>query len=288
MRMIPLVVGTFALAVMALPGSVPGQDPTETPAPTERVDSSFGAGHVLLTDFTYTSQSGPNGEDPTGTLIVSGYLDFTASLTCSNVSGNTAVGGFRIETGKRAGDGFLTASVDNGPPRDGRPVDETLYSGYLPKPPVNCPSPGDQPPPGFEATGGGPFTSGDWTLVNGRERLPEGTPAARVARLRVRQGLAGVSPRPDRALALRVRICGLPGSALLRLTQTSSPIGRDRPVGVRTRWHAQLRHDRRCATHRVDWPLTRLAGNRRYRVTVSARTTGRAWSKAVVRSVDTR
>ena len=112
-RLTAPLVGVAALvpALALLPGSVSGQGRSG--------DSGFGSGHVLETDFVSSGHSGPNGEDPVGTLTVRGYLNFTASATCSNVSGNAVVAGYRIETGRRAGRGFLSSSVDHGPPRRG-------------------------------------------------------------------------------------------------------------------------------------------------------------------------
>jgi hypothetical protein len=241
---------------------------------------------VLETDFVGSGHAGPNGENPVGSLTLSGFLNFTARTTCSNVSGNALVAGYRIETGEQAGRGFLTSSVDNGPPRNGKPVDVTVYSGFLRRPPINCPSPGDPPPRGFSSTGGGPFTSGDFTLIDAKERLPQGAPAARITAMRLALRPARVIRAGGGALTVRARICGASGIALLRFRQSSSPAGRDRPVGVATRWRDELRHDRGCRTHRVTWPLGAYPGGRRYRVTLSARTSGRRWSQAVVRSVD--
>jgi hypothetical protein len=198
------------------------------------------------------------------------------------------VGGYRIETGKRAGRGFLSSSVDNGPPRRGRPVDVTVYSGYLPRPPVDCPAPGDPPPPGFRSTGGGPFTRGDFTLVDAKEHLPEGSPAASIGRMRVWLRPRRLAGHAWGELSVRVRVCGLPGTALLRFAQTSSPAGHDRPAGVRTSWETQLRHEAGCQTHLISWRLPRFPGGRRYRVALSARTTGRGWSQPVVRHADAR
>jgi hypothetical protein len=249
------------LALPALALTLPlfaGSAPAQLPAPGQPGDTAFGEGHVLETDFEFHSQAGPNGEGAVGTLVTHGYLEFTASLTCSTVKGNTAVGGYLVKTGKHAGEGFLSASVDNGPPVDGQPVDETLYSGYLPEPPVNCPAPGDPPPDDFRSTGGGPFTRGDWTLVNSNEQLPEGTPSARIAAMRT-------WVRPDRTVVVRARVCGRPGMALLRLQ-------------ARTEW---LRHDARCATHEIAQPLRRRSGG--YKIKLRARTTGRRWSRPVAR-----
>ncbi len=248
-------------------------------------DSSHGEGHVLQTDFVFSSHAGPNGEDLTGTLTTSGYLNFTASLTCGSSSGNAVVGGYRIETGPKAGRGFLSAAVDNGPPINGKPVDVTNYSGYLPRPPRNCPSPGEPPPPGFRSTGGGPFTRGDFTFVNAKEHLAAGSPAARVS-------ILGMVLRPHNigasevSLIVRVRVCGQPGMALFRATQSSSPMGRNRPVDVLTKWHDELPQDGTCATQRIKRLLTDFPGGRRYTISRRARTTGRKWSTSVVAHVD--
>ena len=276
---------TAVLAALVLVGgSAPGQTPLpdeappgETPAPDEPPalhDTAFGEGHVLSTDFVFRTQAGPNGENPVGTLTTWGYLDWEASLTCDNAEGNAAVGGYRIETGPHKGEGFLAASVDNGPPVDGKPVDETLYSGYLPKPPINCPGPYDPKPEGFQSTGGGPFTRGDWTLVNVDEQLPKGTPAARIARTRVRVTPGRVSGRNVGVLQARVRVCGRPGIALLSFAV------------ARTHWQSKLRHSGSCSTHRVTRQLGAWRAGRRYRVGLRARTTARQWSPTVVKRVD--
>jgi hypothetical protein len=247
-------------------------------------DSVFATGHVLQTDFVGSAEAGPNGEDPVGSLTVSGFLNFTTATTCLNVSGNSVVSGSRILTGRQRGQGFISSSVDHGAPVDGRPVDVTVYSGVLPRPPRNCPSPGDPPPERLRPTGGGPFTSGDLTVVDGIERLPAGAP---VARVRV---LPDIPQRPGlvqtrRGPSFRVRVCGAPGMALLRVTQRTSPAGRDAPVWFRGSWQDKRRHDTRCATHRLTSPLG-SAVNGRHRFNVRARTTGRRWSRPAVQVVD--
>jgi hypothetical protein len=278
MRRVALGVAGLCLAAGTLSGSAPAQAPAG--------DSASGSGHVLLTDFVGSGTAGPNGENPTGSLTVSGYLNFTATVTCSNTSGNALVAGHRIENGPRAGQGFLTSSVDNGPPVKGRPVDLTVYSGYLRKPPVNCPSPGDPPPRGFISTGGGPFTSGDLTVVDAKERLPAGAPAARITEMRLAMRPRRLAGRRDGAVLIRVRVCGQPGIALVRLSLTSSPAGHDVPVGVRVHREVKLRHTGACRTHRVEHPLEAYPAGRRYRVMVRARTTGRRWSGSVTRQFD--
>jgi hypothetical protein len=82
----------------------------------------------------------------------------------------------------------------------------------------NCPSPGDAPPERLRHTGGGPFTSGDLIVVDAIERLPASAPTARVRVL----GLGSPSPvgivTALRGQTVRIRVCGAPGMALLRLT----------------------------------------------------------------------
>jgi hypothetical protein len=273
MRVLALAVAGLALAAALLPGAAATQPPPQG-------DSSFGAGRVLQTNFVGQGNAGPNGENPVGTLTLSGFLNFTATTTCTNASANAVVSGFRIETGRRAGHGFIASSIDNGPPVDGRPVDVTAYSGYLPRPPVNCPSPGDPPPPGFMPTGGGPFVSGDFTLINVEEALPPDAPQARVEQL-------DIVDRGGFVLAL-ARVCGRPGIARLRLTERSSPPGRVEPLWERTVSNDERRQGKRCQTHRFRGPLaTRLSGPAHYRLTLRARTTGRRWSEAVTRTDDT-
>lgn len=156
--MLLTLVGLAMASSLAFPAAAMGQVPTG--------DSAFGSGHALATSFSGSIQAGPSGENPTGSLTTSGFLNFTATATCLNVSGNAAVIGFRIDTGPQAGQGFLVSIVDNGPPVGGQPVDTVVYSGLLPTPPATCPAPGDAPPPGFSSTGGGPLTSGDLTVID--------------------------------------------------------------------------------------------------------------------------
>jgi hypothetical protein len=114
-------------------------------------------------------QAGPNGENPTGSLVTSGFLNFSATPTCVNVVGHAAVAGFRIDAGTipSPGLGFISSVQDNGPPVNGRPVDTTIYEGYLFNgAPTSCPAPGEPPPPDFADRGAGPFLSGDVTVVD--------------------------------------------------------------------------------------------------------------------------
>lgn len=268
----------LALALLVQPSFAHGQAPLR--------DSASGFGHVLQTDFIGAGEAGPNGEDPVGSLTLSGFLTFTTQTTCLNVSGNAVVSGGRILTGRDAGRGFLNSSVDHGPPVGGRPVDVTVFSGLLPRPPRNCPSPGDPPPERLRPTGGGPFTSGDLVVVDAIERVLQGAPAARVRILdlgptRPGAGLVAVRNGPT----IRVRVCGARGMAMVRVTQRTSPPGRDTPAWVRGSWQDERRQDARCQIHRISSPLG-ISAIGRHRFTVRARTTGRRWSRQAVRAFD--
>jgi hypothetical protein len=262
--------------LLAMPASALGQPPPR--------DSVSAAGHVLQTDFVGAAEAGPNGESPVGSLTLSGFLDFTTATTCLNVSGNSVVSGGRVLTGRQAGQGFLTSSVDHGPPVDGRPVDVTVYSGLLARPPRNCPSPGDPPPMQLRHTGGGPFTSGDLVVVDAIERLPASASRARISlppEIRRRPGLIQTRGGP----AIRVRVCGAPGTALIRVSQRTTPRGLDTPVWFRGSWRDERRQTTRCQVHRLTSPLG-SAVNGRHRFRVRARTTGRRWSAIATRTLD--
>src|SRR5918992_1223780 len=186
MGLSPGLPGVLALAAgLHLPGVALSQPPLR--------DSASAFGHVLQTDFIGAGEAGPNGENPVGSLTLSGFLNFTTRTTCLNISRNAVVSGGRIMTGRDAGRGFLSSSIDHGPPAGGNPVDVTVFSGLPPPAPCNCPSPGDPPPEQLQHAGGGPFTSGDLVVVDAVERLPAGGPTGRVA---------GLGPRPPAPVVL--------------------------------------------------------------------------------------
>ena len=129
-------------------------------------------------------------------------------------------------------------------------MDVTIFSGLLPRPPRNCPSPGDVPPELLRHTGGGPFTSGNLVVVDAIERLPQGASAARVR-------LLDFGP-------------AWPGAGLVAI--------RNGPTWVRGSWRDERRQDARCQTHRISSPVTGSAIGRN-RITVRGRTTERRWSR---------
>lgn len=126
-----------------------------------------GSGHVAATDFTVSIHAGPDGENPSGSLTLSGFYDFTATPSCVNVAGNVAVSGYRIDTGPYAGQGFLASVQGNGGLGGGSDSDQVFYSGVLATPPTGCQAPSDPPPPFQFTGGGGPLSSGSISVTGG-------------------------------------------------------------------------------------------------------------------------
>jgi hypothetical protein len=152
-----LAVLTMTVAALVIPSA----------AQAQAQDSVVGSGHVLLTDFVVAIQSGPNGENPTGTLELSGFVSGIAVPTCLRVSGNTAVAAYVFEAGPNIGQAFIAEVQDNGPPMNGLPVDVVTYAGFLDTGPLTaCPAPGAGPPAGFSSVGAGPLSSGDVTVTD--------------------------------------------------------------------------------------------------------------------------
>jgi endonuclease YncB( thermonuclease family) len=134
---------------------------------------------------------------------------------------------------------------------------------------------------------------GVWGRCGGRFHRPA---AARAAQRRARIASMGMrlygrgEPGPDDYVdvAVRVRLCGRRGRAVFRITETSSPPGRNRPVFARSRRERRRARGRRCQTHRFSWILAdRFFGVSRYRVAVRARTSRAGWSRVAARHVDT-
>lgn len=149
----PLAVGAVLAVALALPAGATGD-----PAP----ESVTGSGVVAATQFTIAVAGGPFGQDPSGSLELQGFFNFTATATCMNIASNAGVVGFRIDSGPRAGQGFLAASE---PDASGHTVQ---YSAVLTAPPTACP-PDDAPAPpdAIENGGGGGVFSGQLTDAGG-------------------------------------------------------------------------------------------------------------------------
>jgi hypothetical protein len=89
-----------------------------------------------------TAQSGPNGENAKGVFEISfpaspGF-NFTGTVTCLSVSGNTAVAGGIVTGGDEpVGSGFVQYMVDNAKPGDGADMSNTIPQAT---PPTTCPA----------------------------------------------------------------------------------------------------------------------------------------------------
>jgi hypothetical protein len=131
-------------------------------------DFLTGTGRAVGVDFTATIHGDANGQNPSGFFTArseasSSQFNFDGTPTCLNVTGGAspaATGGYRIDTGAQAGQGFMAAIRDNG----GSAADQGLWLVFLPDPPTDCPAPGD-PPPG-STLGPTNFSNGDWEVVD--------------------------------------------------------------------------------------------------------------------------
>jgi hypothetical protein len=68
-------------------------------------------------------------------------------------------------------------------------------------------------------------------------------------------------------VAVRVRLCGRRGRAVIRITETSSPPGRSDPVFARSRRERKRAQERRCQKRSFSWILAdKFFGVSSYRV----------------------
>jgi virginiamycin B lyase len=152
--------------------------------------SVTGSGNVEGVQFDLSVTAGPYGQNPSGHLSLGGDFNFDATPTCVNVSGDSEVVGYRIDTGPDAGKGFLSSSgpgppwlfpvspPDNGPPPDPSAPNviytapdqsgsvAITYAGVLNSPPRACPSP-DSPQPGMVDSIGNGLVTGTLTHSGG-------------------------------------------------------------------------------------------------------------------------
>jgi endonuclease YncB( thermonuclease family) len=134
---------------------------------------------------------------------------------------------------------------------------------------------------------------GVWGRCGGRFHRPAAATAAqrraRIASMGMRlYGRGEPGPEYHVEVAVRVRLCGRRGRAVFRITETSTPPGRNAPVFARGQRERRRAQARRCQTRRFSWVLAdRFFGVSRYRVAARARTTRTGWSRVAARHVDT-
>jgi hypothetical protein len=159
MRMTSLaVVGLSVLGGLMSPTAATAQSPTQ--------DSIVGAGSVLDNPFSVSITSGPQGEDPTGTLTIPILIGGEATPTCLNVQGHSATLAVTYFPTPGVSGILILGFTDNGPRLNGEPVDVVDF-GLFPfagtEPPTTCPAPGGPPPP-FSFITNTVFSSGDITI----------------------------------------------------------------------------------------------------------------------------
>jgi hypothetical protein len=148
-RVACLVLGTVVL--------VPAPATAKQPAPpTARFDTATATGSGGdYTNVNINAQSGPSGENPTGTgsFTVFGGINISGPVTCLNATGNTAVLNINART---SGFGIVTVSLtDNG--GGGRDIISAQPSGRA-------------------ADDCSPFTGLTSTLTNGRATVFDAPP----------------------------------------------------------------------------------------------------------------
>lgn len=138
---------TWLAAVVALGGAL--ALPAGAAAQTPTQDSVQATGQTNLGQVAFSAQSGPSGENPSGTVEFFGQ---TGPVTCLQVSGNTAYVGFTIPL---FGSSPIAAKlVDGGPAGSGLDrFDAFLATGGS----VNC---------GFQPLDEGPVVGGDVVVID--------------------------------------------------------------------------------------------------------------------------
>jgi hypothetical protein len=132
-----------------------------TAAPATQ-DSLVGSGRAFDTDFSISVQSGPSGENPTGSITGSSFsLGVPVPVDCLKVEGNRATAHFS-KSDVSGSVSVLVVITDNGPAVGGQTVD-TLDAIGAPEP---CPDPSDVP---IERNF---LSSGDFVVVDAQPSPP--------------------------------------------------------------------------------------------------------------------
>ena len=127
---------------------------------------------------------------------------------------------------------------------------------------------------------------GDFHTGQARASAPRRT---RITAMRMKlRGVGTPGAGYDVEVAIRVRVCGRVGAVAFHITEAASPPDRNGPILARRRHAVTQDQIARCDTHRITWILqNKFFGVSRYRVSLRARTTGRAWSRVASQHVDT-
>ena len=88
-------------------------------------------------------------------------------------------------------------------------------------------------------------------------------------------------------VAVRLRVCGAPGSVAFRVTETLSPPRHNHPVWAEAHRTLSRGQSAGCDSHRFTFKLAdKFFGYGRYRVAVRAKTSGRGYSHIRARHED--
>jgi hypothetical protein len=118
--------------VIAAGAGAAAQPPKKDVATGDGVRAASDTGNPTV-PFSFSANSGPNGENPSGTFSfdVTGVATFSGHITCLHVIGNEAVIGGVMDSGSgvEAGPGgdFLTVVWDNGKTKAGLSPDRMSF-----------------------------------------------------------------------------------------------------------------------------------------------------------------
>lgn len=152
-----LVLGTVVL----VPATATAKHPTPPTGGLNTAAATGSAGYSFFTGIAINAQSGPTGENPSGTVTFTalGQLVSTGSVTCLSVIGNTAVLNFRDE-GFGSGT-ILTVSLTDNSSNES----DVFTVSFAGRAPTDC-SPVTLPAPSNMPTYTVPFITGGATVVD--------------------------------------------------------------------------------------------------------------------------